>query len=121
VLRTPAGPRQPQTRPRGGHRQPVPGHRPGPLSYRRAAELFEISTRRLAHADATAAKLAGLNGWNLHQLRQSMLTHEAENGTSTPTQLARSRHERNVRPGPEAVARHVAATDPAARRRPPGR
>ena len=54
-----------------------------------------------------------------------MLTNEAENGTNTPTLLARSRHasvrslERYARPGPEAVARHVAATDPAARRRLP--
>jgi hypothetical protein len=46
-----------------------------------------------------------------------MLTHEAENGTNTPTLLARSRHasvrslERYARAGPEAVARHVAATD----------
>lgn len=29
--------------------------------------------------------------------------------------------ERYARPGPGAVARHVAATDPAARRRPPAR
>ena len=56
-----------------------------------------------------------------------MLTHEAENGTNTPTLLARSRHasvrslERYARPGPEAIVRHVAATDPAARRRPPAR
>ncbi len=91
------------------------------------AELFELSTRPLAHPDATAAELAGVHGWTLHQLRHSMLTHEAENGTSTPTLLARSRHasvrspERYARPGPEAVARHVAATDPAARRRPPVR
>jgi integrase/recombinase XerD len=97
------------------------------LSYRRAAELFEQSTRRLAHPEATSAELASLHGWNLHQLRHSMLTHEAENGTNTPTLLARSRHasvrslERYARPGPEAVARHVAATDPAARRRPPAR
>jgi len=39
--------------------------------------------------------------------------------------LARSRHasvrslERYARPGPEAVVRHVARTDPAARRRQP--
>ena len=45
--------------------------------------------------------------------------------TNTPTLLARSRHasvrslERYARPGPEAVARHVAANDPAARRRQP--
>ena len=49
--------------------------------------------------------------------------HEAEDGTSTPMPLARSRHasvrslERYARPSPEAVARHVALTDPAARRR----
>jgi len=92
------------------------------LSYRRAAELFEQSTRRLAHPDAAEEALAGLGGWTLHQLRHSQLTHEAESGTNTPTLLARSRHasvrslERYARPGPEAVARHVAANDPAARR-----
>jgi integrase len=93
------------------------------LSYRRAAEIFEHATRRLAHPEAPADKLAELGGWTLHQLRHSMLTHEAEDGTNTPTLLARSRHasvrslERYARPGPEAVARHVATTDPAARRR----
>jgi hypothetical protein len=57
--------------------------------------------------------------------RHSLLTHEAEDGTSTPMLLARSRHasvrslKRYARPGPEAVARHVARTDPAARRRRP--
>jgi len=46
-------------------------------------------------------------------------------GTNTPMLLARSRHasmrslERYARPGPEALARHVAAADPAARRRRP--
>jgi integrase/recombinase XerD len=82
-----------------------------------AAAIFEEATRPLAgpvHCE---------HGWTLHQLRHSMLTHEAENGTSTPTLLARSRHSsvhslaRYARPGPEAVAAHVAATDPAARRR----
>ncbi|MEV4281480.1 tyrosine-type recombinase/integrase [Actinoplanes xinjiangensis] len=87
------------------------------LSYRRAAEIFEETTRPLADPVDRA------QGWTLHQLRHSMLTHEAENGTSTPTLLARSRHTsvrslaRYARPGPEAVAAHVAATDPAARRR----
>ena len=94
------------------------------LSYRRAAELFEQATRPLAHPGATPAELDDLHGWTLHQLRHSMLTHEAEDGTNTPTLLARSRHasirslERYARPSPEAVARHVAATDPATRRRP---
>ncbi|WP_218105707.1 hypothetical protein [Micromonospora inyonensis] len=87
------------------------------LSYRRAAEIFEHATRPLAGpVDRT-------QGCTLHQLRHAMLTHEAENGTHTVIQLARSRHasvrslERYARPGPEAVAAHFAATDPAARRR----
>jgi integrase len=75
------------------------------LSYRRAAELFLART-----------------GWTLHQLRHSALTHAAEDGTNLPLLLARSRHasvrslERYARPGPEAVARHLAETDPARRR-----
>jgi integrase/recombinase XerD len=54
----------------------------------------------------------------MHQLRHGALTHTAEEGTSTPVLLARSRHasirslERHARPGP--VAAHLAATDPAA-------
>ncbi|MCW2916625.1 MAG: site-specific recombinase [Actinomycetia bacterium] len=64
-----------------------------------------------------------LDGWTLHRLRHSALTHDAEGGTSTPMLLARSRHasvrslERYARPGVDAVARHVAERDPAARRR----
>jgi integrase len=75
------------------------------LSYRRAAELFRMRT-----------------GWTLHQLRHSALTHAAEDGTNLPLLLARSRHasvrslERYARPGPEAVAHHLAQTDPARRR-----
>jgi len=94
-----------------GDLDPVSGH--ARLSYRRAAHLFHQTT-----------------GWTLHQLRHSALTHEAEDGTNTPMLLARSRHasvrslERYARPSPEAVARHVAQRDPAARRRhsppPPG-
>ena len=92
------------------------------LSYRRAEESFELATRPLANPGAARGELAGAHGWTLHQLRHSLLTHEAEDGTSTPMLLARSRHasvrslERYARPGPEAVARHVAASDPAARR-----
>nr|WP_245876574.1 site-specific integrase [Streptomyces uncialis] len=57
------------------------------------------------------------------RLRHSALTHDAEGGTSTPMLPARSRHvsvrslERYARPGVDAVARHVAGRDPAARRR----
>ena len=53
------------------------------------------------------------------------LPTSSEDGTSTPMLLARSRHasvrsfERYARLGPEAVARYVAAADPAARRRRP--
>ncbi|HEY6798236.1 MAG TPA: site-specific integrase [Kineosporiaceae bacterium] len=86
------------------------------LSYRRASELFEQATRVLADPQRRQ------QGWVLHQLRHSALTHEAESGTSTPMLLARSRHasvrslERYARPGVDAVAAHVAARDPAARR-----
>ena len=91
----------------GAERRPVSTHRPCAVDYRRAAELFSHAT----------------NGWTLHQLRHSALTHAAEDGTNTPILLARSRHasvrslERYARPGPEAVARHVAEHDPARRRR----
>ncbi len=85
------------------------------LSYRRAAELFTQATTPLSGTG---------NGWTLHQLRHSALTHEAEDDANTPMLLARSRHasvrslERYARPSAEAVARHVASRDPAARRRP---
>ncbi|HEX4701492.1 MAG TPA: site-specific integrase, partial [Pseudonocardiaceae bacterium] len=56
------------------------------LSYRRAAELFEEATRPLADPAHRA------HGFTLHQLRHSAVTHESEDGTSTPMLLARSRH-----------------------------
>jgi integrase/recombinase XerD len=94
------------------------------LSYRRAAELFEQATRPLAHPGITDPdERARRGGWSLHQLRHSALTHEAEDGTNTPTLLQRSRHasvrslERYARPSVEAVARHVAQRDPLARRK----
>jgi integrase len=102
----------------------LPGHRPRPPVLRRAAELFELATRPLANPGGTdASVLERRGGWSLHQLRHSALTHEAEDGTNTPTLLARSRHasvrslERYARPSVDAVARHVAGGDPAARRR----
>jgi len=51
--------------------------------------------------------------------------HVPGDGVNAPLLLACSRHasvrslERYARPGPEAIARHVAAQDPAARRRTP--
>ncbi|MER5623989.1 site-specific integrase [Streptosporangium sp. NPDC002544] len=82
------------------------------LSYRRAAELFE----------ATTARLAG-GPWRLHQLRHSALTHAAEDGANTSTLLAYSGHTsvvslaRYARVSPEALARWQEGRDPAARRR----
>ncbi|MFC4464249.1 hypothetical protein ACFPH6_06650 [Streptomyces xiangluensis] len=64
-----------------------------------------------------------LDGWTLHRLHHSALTHDAEGGTSTPMLLARSRHasvrslERYARPGVDSVARHVTERDPTGRRR----
>jgi hypothetical protein len=46
------------------------------LCYRWGAEAFEQSTCRLAHADARATELEGLQGWTLHQLRNSMLADD---------------------------------------------
>lgn len=95
------------------------------LSYRRAEEIFEQATRLLANPLADKDQAAELEGWTLHRLRHSALTHDAESGTSTPMLLARSRHasvrslERYARPGVDALARHVASRDPAARRRTP--
>jgi hypothetical protein len=81
------------------------------LSYRRAADLFSAAT----------------NGWTLHQLRHSALTHAAEHGTNTPILLARSRHasvrslERYARPGPEAVGSTADESGGVGRARPTGR
>lgn len=94
------------------------------LSYRRAAELFEAHTRAIAHPGITdPAGLQARGGWTLHQLRHAALTHEAEDGTSTPILLARCRHasvrslERYARPGVDTVASQVARRDPAASRK----
>ena len=81
------------------------------LSYRRAAEIFE---------QATAGEQGG--PWTLHQLRHSALTHDAENGASTPMLLAKSGHTsvaslaRYARPSAEALARWQERNDPARRR-----
>ncbi|MFF0000976.1 site-specific integrase [Streptomyces avermitilis] len=75
------------------------------LSYRRAEEIFEENTRLLANPLASPEDIEDLDGWTLHRLRHSALTHDAEDGTSTPMLLARSRHasvrslERYARPG----------------------
>jgi len=74
------------------------------LSYRRAEELFHAASE----------------GWTLHQLRHSALTHLAEENVGLALLMAKSRHvslQRYARPGPEAVAELTAAHDPARRRR----
>jgi integrase/recombinase XerC/integrase/recombinase XerD len=81
------------------------------LSYRQAAELFE---------EATAGEQDG--PWTLHQLRHSALTHDAENGASTPMLMAKSGHTsvaslaRYAKPSPEALQRWQEQNDPARRR-----
>jgi integrase len=81
------------------------------LSYRRAAEIFE---------EATAGEQGG--PWTLHQLRHSALTHDAENGASTPMLMAKSGHTsvaslaRYARPSAEALQRWQEQNDPARRR-----
>lgn len=45
-----------------------------------------------ALAEPAAARADEMDGWTLHRLRHSALTHDAEGGTSTPMLLARSRH-----------------------------
>ncbi|MEU9255467.1 site-specific integrase [Streptomyces sp. NPDC048270] len=100
-----------------------PGTGRARLSNRRAEEIFEENTPLLANPLASPDDIKDLDGWTLHRLRPSALTHDAEDGTSTPMLLARSRHasvrslERYARPGVESVARRVAERDPAARRR----
>ena len=76
------------------------------LSYGRAAEIFTSKTE----------------GWTLHQLRHSALTHLADDGTPLNLLMAKSRHQslrtmqRYLHPSAEAVARLTAQHDPASRR-----
>ncbi|WP_406364384.1 hypothetical protein [Streptomyces sp. NBC_01579] len=53
------------------------------LSYRRAEEIFEENTWLLANPLASPGDIEDLDGWTLHRLRHSALTHDAEGGTST--------------------------------------
>ena len=92
LLRFGRVPDRPQARPRAASGDLCPVTLRARLSYRRAAESFELATRPLANPGATAGELQELHGWTLHQLRHSLLTHEAEDGTSTPMLFARSRH-----------------------------
>ncbi|MEU5231712.1 tyrosine-type recombinase/integrase [Streptomyces anulatus] len=53
------------------------------LSYHRAEE----NTRLLANPLASPDNIEDLDSWTLHRLRHSALTHDAEDGTSTPILL----------------------------------
>jgi len=81
------------------------------LSYRRAAECFEVAS----------------GGWTLHQLRHSRLSHLAEAGLSTPLLMAKSRHTSArtlavyARPTFDAMVAATEPLDPARRRRGPTR
>jgi len=76
------------------------------LSYRQAEDLFKEAS----------------GGATLHQLRHSALTHDAEDGASTPMLMAKSGHTsvtslaRYARPSAEALARWQERNDPARRR-----
>jgi integrase len=76
------------------------------LSYRQAEDLFKEAS----------------GGVTLHQLRHSVLTHDAEDGASTPMFMSKSGHTsaaslaRCARPSAEALARWQERKDPARRR-----
>ena len=74
------------------------------------------------HQQAAALFSKASGGATLHQLRDSALTHDAEDGTGTPMLMARSGHTsvrslaKYARVSAEALARHQAERDPARRR-----
>ncbi|WP_240973601.1 tyrosine-type recombinase/integrase [Nonomuraea composti] len=91
---------------------PITGR--GRLSYPRVEYLFKTASAKLdPHGE----------GWTLHQLRHSALTHLAAAGRTAPELQAKSRHQhlsslgRYVRRGEETSVRITAEHDPAARRR----
>ncbi|MFI2508597.1 hypothetical protein [Streptomyces sp. NPDC018972] len=94
----------------------MPRDRPGPALLPPGRRDLEEKTRLPVGPLASPDGIDDLDGWTLHRLRHSALTHDAEDGTSTPMLPTRSL-ERYARPGVDAVARHVAGRDPAARRR----
>jgi integrase/recombinase XerD len=99
-------------------RDPVPVRTPAMVD-----RCPETGRARLSYRRAEARFREASGGRILHQLRHSALTHLAEQNTSLPLLMAKSRHaslrslQRYARPGAEAVAALTAATDPARRRR----
>ena len=82
----------------------------------------ESGKARLSYGQAEARFKEASGGRTLHQLRHSALTHDAEDGVSTPMMMARSGHTsvtslvKYARVSAEALARHQAERDPARRR-----
>jgi integrase len=99
-------------------RAPVPARAPATVD-----RCAETGRARLSYRRAEALFHKASGGRTLHQLRHSALTHLAEQNTSLPLLMAKSRHaslrslQRYARPGADAVAALTAATDPARRRR----
>ena len=91
--------RRPNVIPARGDECPHTGR--GRLSYERASTIFK-------HAS---------DGWTLHQLRHSSLTHLGEQGASTILLQAKSRHQDPrtltiyTKPGNEAIAQLTSAFD----------
>ena len=82
----------------------------------------ESGRARPSYNEAESLFKAASGEATLHQLRHSALTHDAEEGTSTPLLMARSGHTsvlslaKYARVSAEALARHQAERDPARRR-----
>ena len=87
-----------------------------------AADLDPDGHARLSYQQAEALFTKASGGATLHQLRHSALTHDAEDGTSTPMLMKRSGHTsvrslaKYARVSTEALQRHQAERDPARRR-----
>jgi integrase/recombinase XerC/integrase/recombinase XerD len=87
-----------------------------------ADDLDGRGRARLSYQQAEALFKEFSGGATLHQLRHSKLTHEAEDGTSTPMLMALSGHTsvrslaRYARVSAEALQRHQAKRDPGRRR-----
>jgi integrase len=87
-----------------------------------APDLDADGHARLSYEQASQIFKKASGGATLHQLRHSALTHDAEEGTSTPMLMARSGHTsvrslaKYARVSAEALARHQAERDPGSRR-----
>jgi integrase len=98
--------------------------RPAPARMPAAADLCPYTGRaRLSNRRAEELFSAASDGWTLHQLRHSAITHLAEADVGLALLMAKSRHtslrslQRYARPGPEVVAKLTAEHDPERRRR----